>query len=114
MGAEAEVPAGSEHEAWIADPSPADLIETLQERGERYGLFSGCAEISQALKITMRTFQGGTPWEDKLNDSQREALAMIAHKIGRILNGDPNYVDTWTDIAGYALLIEKQLLGDGM
>lgn len=29
---------------------------------------------------------------------------MIAHKIGRILNGDPNYRDSWDDIAGYAKL----------
>ena len=34
---------------------------------------------------------------------------MIANKIGRILNGDPNYPDSWHDIAGYATLIENEL-----
>jgi hypothetical protein len=34
---------------------------------------------------------------------------MIAHKIGRILNGDPNYADSWIDIAGYAQLVADRL-----
>jgi len=41
-----------------------------------------------------------------MSASHREALEMIAHKIGRILNGDPNYADSWHDIAGYAKLAE--------
>ena len=34
---------------------------------------------------------------------------MILHKISRIVNGDPNYKDSWTDIIGYAKLVEKTL-----
>ena len=45
----------------------------------------------------------------KLNAAQRESLEMICHKIARILNGDPNYIDNWTDIAGYAVLVEQEL-----
>ena len=30
---------------------------------------------------------------------------MILHKVARILNGDPDYVDSWADIAGYAQLV---------
>ena len=37
---------------------------------------------------------------------------MIAHKIGRILNGDPNYLDSWIDIVGYAQLIVDRLHKD--
>jgi hypothetical protein len=33
-----------------------------------------------------------------------ETLEMLAHKIGRMLNGDPNYLDTMRDIVGYAKL----------
>jgi hypothetical protein len=44
-----------------------------------------------------------------MDDDQREALDMIAHKIGRILNGDPNYADSWVDIAGYAKLVADRL-----
>ena len=34
---------------------------------------------------------------------------MIAHKIGRIINGDPDYDDSWADIAGYAKLVSDRL-----
>lgn len=89
-------------------PQAADSVAaTLTERGNRYGKFSGHASITQNLKDMMRTHDG---WID-LNDSQREALEMIAHKIGRILNGDPNYADSWHDIAGYAKLVDDQLNG---
>jgi len=43
---------------------------------------------------------------------QDEALDMIAHKIGRIVNGDPDYEDSWRDIAGYATLVADRLLKD--
>ena len=37
---------------------------------------------------------------------------MIQHKIGRILNGDQTYDDSWKDIAGYATLIVNELNGE--
>jgi hypothetical protein len=43
---------------------------------------------------------------------QREALDMIAHKIARIINGDPDYADSWVDIAGYATLVSERLKDD--
>lgn len=82
-----------------------DVSATLVERGKRYGSFRGHAVITQALKRRMQDDPG---WL-KLNASQREALEMIVHKIGRILNGDPNYSDSWHDIAGYAKLVEDEL-----
>ena len=39
----------------------------------------------------------------------KESLEMVAHKIGRILNGDPFYHDSWHDCIGYLRLIEKRL-----
>ena len=86
------------------------VTDTLNVRGTRYGKFSGHAVISQHLKDVMQVTTG---WQ-KLNASQREALDMIAHKIARILNGDPNYADSWHDIAGYATLIDKQLNGENI
>jgi len=38
---------------------------------------------------------------------------MILHKIARIVNGDPDYTDSWHDIAGYAKLVEDRLNGIG-
>ena len=83
---------------------------TLAERGKRYGDFVGHALITQGLKRVMRE-DPNSKW-GKLDDDQKEALEMVAHKIGRILNGDPNYIDSWTDIIGYTRLVEVQLLGD--
>ena len=88
-------------------PVPAlDTVEhTLYERGKRYGEFAPHAKITQDIKRAMWYCEG---WA-KLSDAQAEALEMIAHKIGRILNGDPNYADSWHDIAGYARLVEREL-----
>lgn len=82
-----------------------DTKEILKERGKRYGRFTGHAFITQELKRTMRLCKN---WQT-MQDDQRESLEMIAHKIGRILNGDPNYDDSWADIAGYAKLVSDRL-----
>ena len=34
---------------------------------------------------------------------------MMQHKIGRILNGDPAYLDSWVDIVGYTQLVVNEL-----
>lgn len=78
---------------------------TLNERGSRYGDFAGHANITQSLKAVM---QSSPKWL-ALTPSQKEALEMTAHKIGRILNGDPDYLDSWHDIIGYIRLVEQQL-----
>lgn len=82
---------------------------TLEERGRRYGDFSEHAQITQGIK---RAMADSPNWEG-LPDDMREALEMVAHKIGRILNGDPNYADSWHDIAGYSRLVESRLEGGG-
>lgn len=81
------------------------IENTLEERGCRYGDFKTHAEITQAIK---RAMMESPNWEN-ITDSMREALEMIAHKIGRILNGDPKYIDSWHDIIGYARLVEQEL-----
>lgn len=80
----------------------------ITERGTSYGKFKDGADIMQSLKDTMRDVDG---WNN-LTTSQKEALDMIQHKIGRILNGDPTYDDSWKDIAGYATLIVNELNGE--
>ena len=92
--------------AEICFTSPTGALIT--ERGSRYGKFKDGAEIMQSLKDTMRDVDG---WNN-LTASQKEALDMIQHKIGRILNGDPTYDDSWKDIAGYATLIVNELNGE--
>lgn len=80
-----------------------NVENTLKERGIRYGDFKEQGRITQNIKQAMRTM---TNWDD-LSDDKKEALDMIASKISRILNGDPEYRDNWHDIAGYATLAEK-------
>lgn len=77
----------------------------LKERDKRYGAFKGHANITWGIKHAMH---GGKNWE-VLPVEMKEALDMIAHKIGRILNGDYRYKDSWTDIMGYAKLVEEKL-----
>ena len=83
------------------------IDDVLTERGKRYGVFRQHAYIAQGFKLIMMQEEG---W-NRLADDQKEALEMIAHKIARILNGDPNYVDSWIDIAGYAQLVADRLNG---
>jgi hypothetical protein len=80
---------------------------TLEARGRRYGRFYDHASIAQGLKAIMRQ----TPGWGRLEADQSEALEMVAHKIARILNGDPDYTDSWHDIAGYVRLVEMRLEG---
>jgi hypothetical protein len=84
---------------------PTNIQDILNARESTYGKFSSHAEITQRLKAEMRE----TPNWEQLTHSQREALEMVAHKIGRILNGNPNYVDSWVDIAGYTQLVIAEL-----
>jgi hypothetical protein len=89
----------------VSTPTSTDVI--LEERGTRYGKFSGQAEVSQRLKAVVREFEAKRGCD--LDPDQRESLEMICHKIARIINGDPNYHDSWADIAGYAKLVADRL-----
>jgi hypothetical protein len=84
-----------------------NVDSTLQERGSRYGTFKGQAEISQHLKGVLRKYEADRGCD--LDPDQRESLEMVMHKIARIINGDPNYHDSWLDIAGYAKLVADRL-----
>lgn len=84
-----------------------DIEQTLNQRAQRYGRFEDQACISQYLKNFMRDTDG---WQ-RMDDDQKEALEMIQHKVARLLNGDPDYHDTWHDIAGYAKLVADRLNG---
>lgn len=95
---------GGDDTGKVAD-SFIGVQETLNARGARYGDFTDNAAVSQRIKDAMMYDEA--MWA-KLNYVQREALTMIAQKIARILNGDPNYKDNWHDIQGYARLAEER------
>jgi len=82
---------------------------TLDARALDYGKFIEGAEVMQMLK---RVVQAALNNRDKtLAHDQAEAMDMIIHKIGRIVNGNPDVVDHWLDIAGYAKLVADRLEG---
>jgi hypothetical protein len=86
-----------------------ELSDILTARGLRYGLFTGHAEVTQRLKAVLESELDKR--KKLLADDQKEALEMIFHKIGRIVNGDADYDDSWADIAGYAKLVADRLQG---
>lgn len=83
-----------------------DIVEILSQRHQVYGNFLRQSQIAADLKGVMRAY---VRWEDDLAPDQRESLEMIAVKIARALNGDPNHADNWRDIEGYARLVANRL-----
>ena len=88
---------------------PDEVDSTLDARAVDYGKFIEGAEVMQMLK---RVVLNALNNRDKvLAHDQAESLDMIIHKIGRIINGNPDVVDHWLDIAGYAQLVADRLNG---
>lgn len=80
--------------------------ETLAERGRNYGDFRENFAAVQEIKKALRK---GAGWAD-MPAERREALEMIAVKMGRLVSGDSGHADSWHDIAGYARLVEQDLV----
>lgn len=86
------------------------IDETLDERAQDYGKFRDGAALMQGIK---RLLADHAAKHDKtFADDQWEALEMIVHKMARIVNGNPDKVDSWVDIAGYATLVADRLQGN--
>ena len=76
------------------------IRNVLKSRKATYGCYEHNAYVSQNLKDILYE-----RYKDNLSKVHREALEMICHKMSRIVNGDPDYVDSWVDIIGYAQLV---------
>lgn len=81
-------------------------MSVLNERTRTHGKWEENARITQSI---MRILQTGQRWPD-MEDQMLEAMHLIAHKMHRIVNGDPNFEDHWRDMAGYATLVADTLL----
>lgn len=84
-----------------------EIDKILKERDTRYGSFEDDAGMAQGLKSVLRSH----PNYDGLPAPHKEALEMMCTKMGRIVNGDPMYKDNFTDIIGYARLVEQMIEG---
>jgi len=89
---------------------PKDVDAILDERAREYGKFIEGAEIMQMTKRLIHNYidQRGTA----MAFDQLEAIDMIIHKLGRMINGNPDKADHWLDIAGYAKLVADRLNGN--
>lgn len=95
----------------VPQPVPTESVDAvLDSRGGEYGKFVDGAGLMQSIK---RLLAAHAEKHDKtFADDQWEALEMIVHKMGRIVNGNPNKIDHWVDIAGYATLVADRLNGN--
>jgi len=82
--------------------------DLLTVRGSTHGDFKSNSVYVQRAKYMVRQQDN---W-DKLEDYQKEAIDMTLHKLGRILTGDPKFIDSWRDIVGYNQLVVDQLTVD--
>lgn len=82
-----------------------DIRDILAQRGQTHGHYPNHAAITQHMKDWFRAQHN---WA-ALSNAQKETLDMIAHKIGRVLAGDPTHVDHYKDISGYAELCVQEL-----
>lgn len=78
----------------MRDKTNSDLLD---QRGATHGDFRAMSTRIQQIKAIMRM---GSKWID-MSEPQKEALELIATKIGRIIEGDPEHFDHWIDGAGY-------------
>ena len=90
-------------------PAPVAVDAVLDARAGTYGRFVDVAETTQVLMgaIANRLAERGTI----VQHDQALALQMIVQKLARIANGDPDHLDSWLDIAGYATLVAERLSG---
>jgi len=93
----------------VEEVQAPNVDKTLDARAEKYGKFKDGAALMQAIKRELAAH--ASRHNKTFADDQWEALEMIVHKIGRIVNGDPDVTDHWVDIAGYATLIAERLEG---
>ena len=95
-------------EALIQEDTNID--ETLDARAQDYGKFKDGAALMQGIKRLLADH--ALRHNKTFADDQWEALEMIVHKMARIVNGNPDKVDHWVDIAGYATLVADRLQGN--
>jgi hypothetical protein len=92
-----------------------DINTTLDKRGSRYGDFGTQAMLTQVFVNTFNQHYYGVRKGQEnikpLDPVLAEGIHMIFHKLARIANGDPLYLDNVRDISGYATLLEQYLKG---
>lgn len=92
-------------------PVPVDQADAvLSERAKTYGKFVDNAKVARSLKAVV----AGALLDrgDTIPDDAAEAIDMICSKLARLLSGNINHKDSWTDIEGYARLVRERIEGN--
>lgn len=87
----------------------SDIQSVVASRNKEYGLhgdFFDKAMLSQTWKSDLDLMQS---WSLIASPDEMEAMHMIIHKISRLAAGNPHHIDSWRDIAGYAMLVVNRL-----
>jgi len=85
------------------------LEQTLLDRACRYGNFRDVTQRSYNIFAAMIN---GAPKSNETTSLHYKALHAIAVKIARLVNGTINDGDSWLDIAGYAMLVHRQIVAE--
>lgn len=75
-------------------------MEVLKDRKKTHGPYEESSKFVQLIKSSART----SPQWMSMKPHQQETIDMVAHKLGRILYGNANFVDSWRDLIGYIQL----------
>jgi hypothetical protein len=74
-------------------------------RPTTHGDFTDVADFQQqVIELAMTK----PSWKN-LSRVQRSCLGEIAHKMGRIVSGNPDFPDHWDDISGYGHLASDRI-----
>jgi len=91
------------------EPEVSKVDKVLDTRADQYGSFMQSSDTVIRIKGIMHNAVARNAVH--LYPDQLQALDMIATKISRIVHGNPNHLDSWIDIAGYAQLVADRLEG---
>jgi hypothetical protein len=91
------------------EPEVSGVGKVLDARAEQYGSFMQSSDTVIRIKGIIHNAVARN--DVHLYPDQLQALDMIATKISRIVHGNPNHLDSWIDIAGYATLVADRIQG---
>jgi hypothetical protein len=80
-------------------------MELTDQRQKTHGSYAATSALAVKLVAALLNSRPA------LKPAQLHALDMICVKLARIASGDPNHIDHWQDIAGYASLAVEHLKG---
>jgi len=86
----------------------SQLDKILLDRSVKYGSFADVA--NRTSRIFHAIYCNAPEFGNKAASSlHSEALHMISYKLARLVNGRINDLDSWRDIAGYAMLVHQHI-----